>query len=58
MEQSNASKSNMAWHEKIVFLIPFLLPCFIALGLGLESLNDRYEVPYGDFRDPAMRNAQ
>ncbi|MDH5480135.1 MAG: hypothetical protein OEX11_05180 [Nitrosomonas sp.] len=53
MEQSNARKSNLTWDEKIVFLVPFFLPCFIALGLGVESLNDHYEVPYGDFRDVA-----
>ncbi len=32
------SKWNMAWYNWLLFLLPFLVPVSIALGLGLESL--------------------
>ncbi|MDP1558662.1 MAG: hypothetical protein Q8K59_05310 [Nitrosomonas sp.] len=52
-EQNEISQWNMSWRDWLVFMLPFLLPVSIALGLGLESIDGSGGQPHGDFRDVA-----
>lgn len=52
-KQNQFSNSSMSWRDWLVFMLPFLLPVLIAVGLGLESIYGSDDKPHGNFRDVA-----
>tara|TARA_R110002073_G_scaffold324207_3_gene502005 strand:+ start:670 stop:1980 length:1311 start_codon:yes stop_codon:yes gene_type:complete len=53
MDQKGNRKWDMTWYNWLLFLLPFLVPVSIALGLGLESLYGSTHVPHHNLRDVA-----